>query len=150
MKAYLPTYSLSLWHLGREQCDQIWRFLKVFGDRFSYKSSSNVCWIFGLFWKHPFSSINCCIYLLGNFWKLLGYFIFQHLVTLEERDFRLKRVFKTSSGVKTTRQSFNVKPCSRYLVCSLKTCMNEKSLELLFAKDLWPIWYTFYDRELLF
>ena len=28
---------------GLEQCDQIGQFLKVLGDKFSYKSSPNVC-----------------------------------------------------------------------------------------------------------
>ena len=29
-----------------------------------------------------FQSTNCCGYFLGNFWMNLGYFLFQHLVTL--------------------------------------------------------------------
>ena len=60
------------------QCDQIGRFFKVLGDKFSLKSSPNVLWMFGLLWKHPFSCINCCGYFLGNlvkFWATL-YFNF--------------------------------------------------------------------------
>ena len=72
-----------------EQSDQIGRFLKVLGDKFSYKRSPNVCWLVGLFWKHTFSLINWCSYFLGNFWKFLGYFIFQRLVTL---GMRLKQI----------------------------------------------------------
>ena len=60
------------------QCDQIWEFFKVLGDKFSYTSSPNVCLLFRQFWKHPFSCINFCSYFLENF----GIFIFQHLVTL--------------------------------------------------------------------
>ena len=43
-------------------------------------------WHFGQFWKHPFSCYNCWCYFLGNFWNFLGYFIFQRLVTLKERE----------------------------------------------------------------
>ena len=31
-----------------------WRYFKVLGDKFSYKSSPNLCWLFGLLWKHLF------------------------------------------------------------------------------------------------
>ena len=34
-----------------DQCDQIGRFFKVFGNTFSYKSSPNIWWLLGLFWK---------------------------------------------------------------------------------------------------
>ena len=64
------------------QCDQIGRFLKGIGDKFSNKSRPHVCWLFGLLWKHPFSFINCCSYFLANFWKFLCYFIIQRLDTL--------------------------------------------------------------------
>ena len=36
---------------GSDQCDHIERFLKVLGYNFSSKSSPNVLWLFGLFWK---------------------------------------------------------------------------------------------------
>ena len=37
------------WRGDHYECDQIGLFVKVFGDNFSYKSSPNVCWLFGLF-----------------------------------------------------------------------------------------------------
>ena len=67
----------------------VWPDWAILGDKFSYKRSPNVCWLVGLFWKHPFSLINWCSYFLGNFWKFLGYFIFQRLVTL---GMRLKQI----------------------------------------------------------
>ena len=36
----------------------------------------------GNFEKHPFKSKNWSGYILGNLWINLGYFLFQHLVTL--------------------------------------------------------------------
>ena len=63
------------------QCDQIGRFFKVLGDKFSLKSSPNVLWMFGLLWKHPFSCINCCGYFLGNlvkFWATLYFSFWSH------------------------------------------------------------------------
>ena len=65
-----------------DQCDQIGHILKVLGHKFDYKSTPNVFWHFGLFWKHPFSFVNFSNYFLGNFWKFLGHFIFTRLVTL--------------------------------------------------------------------
>ena len=46
--------------------------------KISYTSGPNVCWLFRQFWKHLLS----CINFWGNFWKILGYFIFQNLFTL--------------------------------------------------------------------
>ena len=37
---------------------------------------------FGVFWNTLLLSKNCCEKFLGNFWKRLEYFLFQHLVTL--------------------------------------------------------------------
>ena len=35
--------------------------------------------------EKPYSCVqNCCCYFLGNFWKHLGFFLLQHLVTLEQ------------------------------------------------------------------
>ena len=61
------------------QCDQIGRFLKVFGNKISSKSSPNDWQLFGLFWK---TSLLCktalaTSYFLGNFWKKSGYFLLQ-------------------------------------------------------------------------
>ena len=37
---------------------------------------------FALFWKTSLLRKNCCGFCLGNFWNHLGYFLLQHLVTL--------------------------------------------------------------------
>ena len=37
---------------------------------------------FGLFWKHHFSAKTAFANISGKFFKQLGYFLFQHLVTL--------------------------------------------------------------------
>ena len=60
-----------------------WVIFEVFGDKLSPKSSQNVQWIFGLKLKTSLLGKNCCSYILANFWKHLGYFLFQHLVTVE-------------------------------------------------------------------
>ena len=39
---------------GREQCDQIGRFLKVLANTFSCKNGPNNWWLLSLFWKHQF------------------------------------------------------------------------------------------------
>ena len=41
-------------------------FLKFLATKFSYKSSPNNWWLFGLFWNYHFCSKNCCGYFLGN------------------------------------------------------------------------------------
>ena len=64
------------------QCDQIGRFLNVFGDMVSIKSSPNAWWIFGLNWKAALFMLNYCGYYFGKYWKNLGYFLIQYLVTL--------------------------------------------------------------------
>ena len=66
-----PTSRFTLY---RDQCDHNRRFLEVLGCKFSYKR---------LLWKASFLSKICCGSLLGNYWKSLGYFLFQHLVTLQ-------------------------------------------------------------------
>ena len=38
---------------------------------------------FGLFWKTSLQSKDCCGLFWGNLWKSFGYFLFQHLVTLD-------------------------------------------------------------------
>ena len=74
---YLPTF-LPSWTMWPD-----WAFLKVLIDKISYKSSPNILWLFGPFWKHPFSCVNCCSYFLANFWKKICYFIFHSRVTLD-------------------------------------------------------------------
>ena len=64
------------------QCDQIGQFLKSLGDKFSLKSSQNLWKLFGLQWKASYCSENYRGSFWGKFWKILGYFLFQHMVTL--------------------------------------------------------------------
>ena len=52
------------------QCVQIGRYLKVLGDKFSYKSNPNVCWLFGQFWIRSHSPKSWC----GDFLASLGKF----------------------------------------------------------------------------
>ena len=70
--------------------------------KISYTSGPNVCWLFRQFWKHLLS----CINFWGNFWKFLGYFIFQNLFTLvfkytlgqNEHNFIIKYPFFLGGG----------------------------------------------------
>ena len=56
-----------------------WNFLVT---NFITKVSQMFVWLFGLMWKPSLIKSNWWGYLLGNFWKNLGYFSLQHLVTL--------------------------------------------------------------------
>ena len=69
-------------HCPSAQCDQIGWFFKVLGDKLSFKSSPNIWWLFGVFWKHYFFGKTCCGYFFGQVYKKLGYFLFLYLVTL--------------------------------------------------------------------
>ena len=62
------------------QCDQIGRFLEFLDHEFYYKSRPNVWWLFGQLQNPSLFKSNWLRYILGNFWKNLGYFLFQHLV----------------------------------------------------------------------
>ena len=68
--------------LSNLHCDQIGRFLEFLGNKFITK----VTQMFDDFWgsceNHWFFKSNGLGYFLGNFWKNLGYSLFQHLVTL--------------------------------------------------------------------
>ena len=64
------------------QCDQIGRFLNVLGDKYSFKSCPNVWRLLGLFRKRHFVNTNCFRYFLSNLRRIFGYFLDQHLVTL--------------------------------------------------------------------
>ena len=70
------------WARNRDQRDQMGRFLKVLSQNISSKSSPNYLQLFGLSWKT--SLLNLCCYFLGKFYKHLGHFLLQHLVTLIE------------------------------------------------------------------
>ena len=58
------------------QCDQIGRILKVLGSKFSFNTSPNIWWLFGLFWKPLIRSLNCSGLFLGLFWKNWAIFYF--------------------------------------------------------------------------
>ena len=70
------------WALSYVWCDQIGRFLEILGHKLYNKSSPNVWWLFGQLWNPLLFKSNWKRYILGNFWKNLGYFLCQHLVTL--------------------------------------------------------------------
>ena len=61
-----------------EQCDRIGRFLKVLGNKLSNKSGPNTWQFSGLLWKALF----CQWLRFGYCLEILGYLLFQHLVTL--------------------------------------------------------------------
>ena len=55
--------------------DNSWKF-------FNTNFLTKVAQLYNYFVNNQFISKTCCGYLLGNFWKKLGYFLFQHLVPL--------------------------------------------------------------------
>ena len=75
-------------------------------DMNSIKNSSNAKWIFGLKWKATLFMLNYCSYFLGNFWKKLGYFLIQHLVTLVTRNLIKTRLVHFSTNVKIKLHSW--------------------------------------------
>ena len=62
------------------QCDQIGQLLKVLGNKILAKVALIFCNNFGNCKKTLFM-LNWCGYFMGNFWRQLGYFSLQHLVT---------------------------------------------------------------------
>ena len=56
-----------------------WNFLAT---NFFYKSSPNVWWLFGHLWKPLLCESNFLGFFSGQLLQNLGYFLFQHLVTL--------------------------------------------------------------------
>ena len=58
-----------------------WGFFIVVGKKLSYKSRLKILWLFKI---HYFLSNG---HFLAKFWKYLGYFLFQHLVTLSAIDY---------------------------------------------------------------
>ena len=59
--------------------DNFWNFLTI---NFLTKVVPTIWWLLDYFEKHQFCSKNCGDYFLGNILGKLGYFVFQHLVTL--------------------------------------------------------------------
>ena len=65
-----------------DQCDQIGQFLKILGSKIYCKKGQMIGTVLGHFEK-PHYYVNTALPTsLGNFWKKLGYFLLQHLVTL--------------------------------------------------------------------
>ena len=71
----------SWWYLGFSvtRLSDFWTFLV---EKMSYNSSPNGWRLFWLLRKYRFSSKKYSGYFLGNFLKIYGYFLLQHLVTL--------------------------------------------------------------------
>ena len=74
-KSCLYCCSLSLFCI---QCDQIGRFLKALGNKFSFQCSPNIWCLFGYFEKHNFISKNYSAYFLDNFCKNWATFYSNH------------------------------------------------------------------------
>ena len=66
--------------LWPNQCDQIGRFSKVLGNKFYYKSSPNIWWLWH--WGNFEQNRHLVKIAVATFWAILGYLSFQHLVTL--------------------------------------------------------------------
>ena len=66
-------------------CD-FWKFL---GTKILVKVAQIFSKNIGLLWKTAFFTLNWCGWFLGNFWRKLGYFLLQHLVTLVLGHFQL-------------------------------------------------------------
>ena len=78
---------LCSWHWRQKelQCSSVWpdrAILEFLGNKFYYKSSPNVWWLFKQLWKPSLFKSIWRGYFLGNSRKNLGFFSFQHLVTL--------------------------------------------------------------------
>ena len=63
------------------QSDQIWRFIQVFGNKLSHKSSPNILVTFWAISNNVTIVLKVCCYFLVNFWGKLGNILFHHLVT---------------------------------------------------------------------
>ena len=61
-------------NLRSKLCDQIGRFLKVLGCKFSYKVAQLFWQLARLLWNTSIFSKNCCGSLLDNYWKNLSTF----------------------------------------------------------------------------
>ena len=58
----------------------------------------------GLFWKTSVLRENYCGYFLGNSWKNLGYFLFEHLVTLAALQLDAQLIMSSLYGPEKLRQ----------------------------------------------
>ena len=71
------------WAFARLQCDRIRRLFKVLVHNFLFNGSPNIRWMFDQFWKSNILSKAAVVATLcKQLLEFLGYFLFQHLVTL--------------------------------------------------------------------
>ena len=71
------------WAFARLQCDRIRRLFKVLVHNFLFNGSPNIRWMFDQFWKSNILSKAAVVATLcKQLLDFLGYFLFQHLVTL--------------------------------------------------------------------
>ena len=68
--------------LKYNQCDQIGVFLKMLGNKVPCKRSPTILQQFWAIVKNCTFTSYRCGYVMGNFWRKLGYFLLRHLVTL--------------------------------------------------------------------
>ena len=111
---------------------------------FSFKSSLNWWLLFGLKWKDQSIEKKLLWLFLGNFWNNLGYFSFQHLVTLVRRPITWgKKVLRNRPWIDF---NFSFKCCSWSVWPDLaKFCHLSKALNVFeqFLKALNSIWQIF-------
>ena len=81
-------------------------------DKFSYKRSPNIWWHRGLFYNTLLLKKKLLWLLFRHVWKYLGYFFFQHLVTLVLVSIHLTLVTDLSKALKDKSKSW----------CGLQRC----------------------------
>ena len=98
----------------------IWKFVAT---KFLAKEAPYYLQRFGLFWKSSLLCNNCIGYFWGNFWKKLGHFLLQHLVTLA-----VANLERSTPLQQLTLESFdNICVCFLYFLfrCCLLFLLNE-------------------------
>ena len=87
------------------QCDRIGLILKGLGSKFCYKSSQNTLHVLAFYLKCVTFLIDCAVVTFwDNIWTKLGYFLFQHLVTLDRTHIKVDLYF---AGIGTAPISTN-------------------------------------------
>ena len=86
---------------AEHQGDQIGRFFKVLGDKFSYISCLSICLLFGLFWKTSLWSKNCLGHFQATFrsnWATFYFNIWSHCTPQKKQKQPLKPEPRASSS----------------------------------------------------
>ena len=125
------------------QCDQIGQFIKVLGSKFPYIKDTNYLEKFWSTFKNITFWVNIAVVtFMGNFCRHLGYFYFQHLVTLVPEKEKHQNVYlsPTSLGSAFVLNQFPTfcKNMSWEIIATIKTfCSNERweTLARNFAKS---------------